>query len=190
MARLRKFVCYRHLKRAYTRFSKYKALCYIRARPANRISRFTTGTQGNFSSQVHLIPKTNLQIRDNALEAARQTSNRLMDTLGKAAYFFQVRVFPHHILRENPLASGAGADRLSTGMAHNYGKPIGIAAQVKKGQPMFTVHVNKEHISIARHAMKKASYKLPCTCSIIVVDNKLGKAANIAEVKRKSKAGA
>ena len=169
MARLRKFLCYRDYKRAYTRYSKYKKLCYIRARPANRISRYTGGTQDKFQVNVHLIPKSALQIRDSALESARQTSNRTLENaLGKTGYFFQMRVYPHHILRENPLASGAGADRLSTGMAHNYGKPIGIAAQIKKGQPIFTVKTNKEHIPLARAAMKRAGYKLPCSCSIIV----------------------
>ena len=169
MARLRNWACYRDYKRAYTRFSKYKKLCYIRARPANRISRYTGGTQDVFQFNVHLIPKMFLQIRDAALESARQTSNRVLENaLGKTGYFFQMRVYPHHIVRENPLASGAGADRLSTGMAHNYGKPIGIAAQIKKGQPIFTVKTNKEHIPLARFAMKRASYKLPCTCSIIV----------------------
>lgn len=169
MARLRKFCCYRDFKRAYTRFSKYKKLCYIRARPANRISRYTGGTQENFTVKVHLIPKMDLQIRDSALESARQTSNRTLEgTLGKAGYFFQMRVYPHHILRENPLASGAGADRLSTGMAHNYGKPIGIAARIKKGQPIFTIKTYKEHLPLARRAMKRASYKLPCQCSTLV----------------------
>ena len=169
MARLRKFVCYRDYKRAYTRYSKYKKLCYIRARPANRISRYTGGTQDVFEVNVHLVPKSALQIRDSALESARQTSNRTLENaLGKTGYFFQMRVYPHHILRENPLASGAGADRLSTGMAHNYGKPIGIAAQIKKGQPIFTIKTKKEHIPLARAAMKRAAYKLPCSCSILV----------------------
>ncbi len=169
MARLRKFLCYRDYKRAYTRYSKYKKLCYVRARPANRISRYTGGTQDVFQVKVHLVPKSDLQIRDAPLESARQTSNRVLETvLGKTGYFFQMRVYPHHILRENPLASGAGADRLSTGMAHNYGKPIGIAAQVKKGQPIFTIKTTKENIPLARKAMKQAAYKLPCSCSILV----------------------
>jgi len=116
-----------------------------------------------------LVAKSSLQIRDAALESARVTSNRTLEgALGKTGYFFQMRVFPHHILRENPLASGAGADRLSTGMAHNYGKPIGIAAQIKKGQPIFTVKTTKEHVDLARRAMKRAAYKLPCSCSVVV----------------------
>ena len=46
-------------------------------------------------------------------------------------YFFQLRIYPHHILRENPLAAGAGADRMSTGMKCAFGKPISVAARVK-----------------------------------------------------------
>lgn len=169
MARLRKFVCYRGVKRAYTRFSKYKKLCYIRARPANRISRYTGGTQATYDMDVHLVAKSGLQIRDAALESARQTANRVLEgTLGKAGYFFQMRVYPHHVLRENPLASGAGADRLSTGMAHNYGKPIGLAAQIKQGQAIFTVKTSKDNIPLARQALRRGSAKLPCSCSIIV----------------------
>jgi len=169
MARLRNWNCYRDYKRPYTRFSKYRKLCYVRARPANRISRYTGGLQGDFEFDVHLVAKTDLQIRDNALESARQACNRKMEgTLGKTGYFFQMRVFPHHIVRENPLAAGAGADRLSTGMAHNYGKPIGIAAQVKKNKPIFTVKVNKDRLPLAREALYAASYKLPCQCAVIV----------------------
>lgn len=169
MARLRAWLCYRDYKRPYTRYSKYKKYCYVRARPANRISRYTTGTQGEFPVSIHLLTKSALQIRDAALESARQTSNRVMEnTLGKAGFFMQMRVYPHHIVRENPLAAGAGADRLSTGMAHNYGKPIGIAAQLRKGQPIFTIKTAKENIQLARKAMKRAAFKLPCSCQILV----------------------
>lgn len=174
MARLRKFVAYRHIKRAYTRFSKYKKLSYVRSRPVCKVVRFDVGDVGKeFPFTLDLVSKAHLQIRDNAIEAARQTCNRLLEkTLGKGGYHFMTRIYPHHILRENPLASGAGADRLSTGMAHSYGKVVGIAAQVKIGQPLFTIHINKEHLATARLALKRASYKVPCNCSIITTENK------------------
>lgn len=120
-----------------------------------------------YEYELDLISKGELQIRDNAIEAARQTTNRLLEkNLGKTGFALKVRIYPHHILRENPLASGAGADRMSTGMAHNYGKPIGIAAQVHVGQPLFTLRINKDNLEIGRKALKRASYKLPCACSI------------------------
>ena len=181
MARLRNWLCYRDYKRPYTRYSKYKKYCYVRARPVNRISRYTTGTQGTFPVLIHLLTKSALQIRDAALESARQTSNRVMEkALGKAGFFMQLRVYPHHILRENPLSAVAGADRMSTGMAHNYGKPIGRAAQLKKGQPIITIKTLKEHITLARKAMKRASYKLPCSCQILVEEKIVKKTAKAA----------
>lgn len=183
MARIRKWVCYRDYKRAYTRYSKYKKLCYVRARPANRISRYTGGKQDTtYPVKLHLMSKAPfVQIRDHALESARQVSIRRLDVIGKTGYFFQMRVYPHHIVRENPLASGAGADRLSTGMAHNYGKPIGLAAQIKKGQPIFTVHTTKDRVNVAREALKKSSYKLPCPCTVVVEDMSKKVAALIAK---------
>ncbi len=174
MARLRKFVAYRHMERPYTRFSKYKKLSYVRSRPVCKVVRFDVGDVGKkFPLTLHLVSKSDLQIRDNAIESARQTSNRVLENaLGKSGYRFMTRIYPHHVLRENPLAAGAGADRLSTGMAHSFGKSIGIAAQVKAGKPLFTVHVGKENIDVARKALKRASYKVPCKCSIITVENK------------------
>lgn len=179
MARLRKFVAYRHMKRAYTRFSKYKKLSYVRSRPVCKVVRFDVGDVAKeFPFTLDLISKSDLQIRDNSIESARQTCNRLLEkTLGKGGYRFLTRIYPHHVLRENPLASGAGADRLSTGMAHSYGKAIGVAAQVKKGSPLFTIHTIKENLTVARQALKRASYKVPCSCSIITTDNKPAKAA-------------
>ena len=169
MAKLRNWVCYRDFKRAYTRFSKYRKLCYIRVRPANRISRYTGGTQLDYPIKIHLVTKSGLQIRDSALESARQSVNRRIEkVMGKVGYFLQMRVFPHHIVRENPLAAGAGADRLSTGMAHNYGKPIGIAARVQKGQAIFTIYTTKDRIPLARESLYSAAYKLPCQCQVIV----------------------
>ncbi|MBI4140478.1 50S ribosomal protein L16 [Candidatus Woesearchaeota archaeon] len=178
MTRLRKFVAYRNLERPYTRYSKYKQQCYVRARPVCKVVSFDLGDLSHeFEFNLTLVSKSGLQIRDNAIEAARQTSNRLLEkTLGKNGYVMKVRIYPHHILRENPLASGAGADRMSTGMAHNYGKPIGIAAQVRVGQPLFSLKVNKENMETARLALKRASYKLPCSCTILTEKNSLYKA--------------
>jgi len=77
-----------------------------------------------------------------------------------------VRVYPHHILREHSLASGAGADRTSTGMAHAYGKPVGMAAQLKKGAVIFQVEAEKQHLPTVIKALHKAATKLPCSCLI------------------------
>ncbi len=169
MARLRKFVCYRKTERPYTRFSKYKQKSYVRSRPVCKVVRFDMGDHKMYDFGVHLIATARIQIRDNAIEAARQSANRLLEkTLGKSGFNFQVRMYPHHVLRENPLASGAGADRLSTGMAHSFGKTIGIAAQVSEGQPILSLYVAKNNVDLARKALHRAGHKLPMKQKIIV----------------------
>lgn len=194
MARLRRWACYRDFKRPYTRYSKYKKFSFIKARPANRISRYTSGKmEDKFTARLHLVTKQARSVRDNALESARQSVVRNMDELGKTGWFFQIRAYPHNIVRENPLAAGAGADRLSTGMKHSFGKPVGVSAQLKKGQEVFTIYTSKQHVRMARNALKKAAYKLPFKCSVTVEDlskPKAGKktAAKKAVVKAASKA--
>ena len=171
MARIRKFVAYRRTKRPYTRTSKFKAKSYIRMTPNVKVVRFNTGDGSkNFEYTLNLLSKSSLQIRDNALESARQTSNKLLETfLGLNGFHLRVNVYPYQVLREHSLAAGAGADRFSSGMAHPFGKPIGVAARVKKGQTIFQVKVDKQNLAVAKQALERASKKLPCSCMIQVV---------------------
>ena len=170
MAKKRKFVAYRNLERPYTRISKFKKKSYIRTKPASRIVRFDMGNpQREFEYQLDLIAGASIQIRDLAIESARLTSNRLLEKkLTKTGYRMKLLMFPHHILRENPLAAGAGADRMSTGMKHSFGKVIGIAAQIHEGKPLIRLWVDKEHIVLGRQALDRARKKLPCGCKIRV----------------------
>jgi len=163
MPRLRKFVAYRKLERPYTRISKYKKKSFIKTTPNIKIVRFNTGNlKKKFPYSVHLVSKQGLQVRDNAIESARQTCNRLLEgTLGLTSYYMQVRAYPHHILRENPLAQGAGADRFSTGMQKSFGKPYGSAARIMKGQKIVTVSVNKQNLQVAKDALTRFKKKIP-----------------------------
>lgn len=169
MAKIRKGVAYRKLERAYTRRSKYKAKSYVRASPASAVVRYRMGNPtATFPHVYHLVSQADLQIRHNAIESARVACLRILESqAGKNGFTFQIRIYPHHILRENPLASGAGADRMSTGMQLSFGKPIGIAARVHKGKSIFTLTVPEEHRTIARTALKSASYKFACRTQIV-----------------------
>ncbi len=166
MAKLRKFCAYRRLERPYTRISKFRAKSFVRTRPNSKIVRYDMGDPAkNFEYEISLISDENVQIRHNALESGRLTCLRTLEkALGKKGFHFKIRVYPHHILRENPLASGAGADRMSTGMKMSFGKVIGIAAQVRKGQKLFSVKLDKSALPVGRTAIKKISHKLPCSC--------------------------
>lgn len=173
MAKLRKFCSYRNIKRPYTRVSKYKKKAYIRMTPNPKVVRFATGASSKkFEYTLTLNSRAELNIRDNALESARQVSNRLLETtIGPSFYKLNLKVYPFHVMRENPLAQGAGADRFSTGMSHAFGKPIGIAARVRKGQTIFQVDIDQKNLDLAKEALVRAATKLPCACTIDILRN-------------------
>lgn len=174
MARIRKFKAYRSIERPYTRVSKFKKKSYVKSTPHRVTVRFDMGNRKKkYKYSLDLVSKANLQIRHNAIESARMTCNRVLELqAGKNAYFLRICFFPHHILRENPLAAGAGADRFSTGMSHSFGKPISSAARIKKGQVLFHLNINKQHLELAKLALKRAAHKLPCSCQIKVEEKK------------------
>ncbi|HLP80054.1 MAG TPA: 50S ribosomal protein L16 [Acidobacteriota bacterium] len=170
MATIRKFVAYRRLERPYTRKSKYREKSYIRGSPHNKITRYNGGNlKGTFEYSVKLHAKATLQIRDCALESARLIVNRHCEKkIGLENFYLALKPFPHHHLRENPLATGAGADRLSTGMAFSFGKVIGLAARIFKGDDVIEVRVNKDRLEIAKEIIHLAASKLPCKTYITI----------------------
>ena len=159
----------RTLKRPYTRVSKKKPrLSYVVGAPFSKIHIFEMGTKNKeFDTTLWLISKHAIQIRDNALEAARIIANKLLEKiLNPENFFMKVLVFPHQILREHSLATGAGADRFSSGMRHSFGKPVGRAVQIRANQEMFMLKVNKKDLEIAKKALKRAQLKLPTPCKV------------------------
>lgn len=170
MAKLRKAVAYRRIERPYTRKSKFKKQNFVRATPHNLIVKYEMGDlKKKFGYRIDINSKEAIQVRHNALEAARKSSNRFLEKkAGKLGFKLKIRVFPHHILRENPLATGAGADRMSTGMKKSFGKPVGLAAQVRPEQTLFEVHVDKAHLTNGKAAARRIAGKLPCKCQILV----------------------
>ena len=157
MARLKKGVAYRRLDRPYTRKSKYREKNFVRATPTSKVVKYDMGnTQKEFPIHLDCISLESFQFRHNAIEAARLTCNRALERdLGKSGYHLKIRVYPHQILRENPLATGAGADRMSTGMKKAFGKPIGLAARIKEGQVLFSVSVEKQNKTAAKSALQR-----------------------------------
>ena len=89
--------------------------------------------------------------------------------IGNKNYFFHILAYPHHVLRENKMLSGAGADRMQTGMSHAFGRAIGLAAQIKKGKRVFVIKVNEAHIDAAKKALKRACPRMPGQYSIEIV---------------------
>ncbi len=142
---------------------------YIRASPPSKITKFTMGdTKASFPIQARLLSTQEVQIRHNALEAARVASNRVLMTKLGNAYIMRVVPYPHTILRENKMIFGAHADRLQDGMRKAFGKPVGIAARVRIGQPIIEIGVNENAVEVAREALERGQDKLPIPCRIII----------------------
>ena len=167
MVGLRPGRCYKKVKRAYTRRSKYKNKGFIKSVPAIKIVKFDMGDlKKKFSKEVNLISKEPLQLRQNAVESSRLVVNRILIKDLNKNYHLKIRIYPHHVLRENKMLTGAGADRMQSGMQKSFGKPMGISSRIKKGQTIFSVYVDKKDTDIAKDALKKAIPRLPCKCSI------------------------
>ena len=134
-----------------------------------KIVRFDMGTVNKgYDTVVKLNVLRAMNIRQESLESARVVSNRYLEkTLGKN-FHLRLKVYPFHVLRENPLASGAGADRMSTGMKLSYGKTIGCAARMREGQTVFELRVDKKDLKAAREALGRSPTKLPCSCKVVV----------------------
>ena len=163
MAKLRKAAAYRRVKRPYTRKSKKIEKSYVRGAPYSKIVTFDIGNDnGEYTHRVILTSKNNAQIRHNALESARIAVNKILaKNIGVQNYHFKIKPYPHHVVRENPLAAGAGADRFQTGMSHSFGKPVSVAAQVRDGQELMVVETTKKFTEVAKKALKQAIYKFP-----------------------------
>lgn len=135
---------------------------YIGGVPANRISQFEQGTKGDYPVKLILHAEEQCQIRHIALEAARISANRyLAKKVGNSNYFMKILVYPHNVLRENKIAVGAGADRISDGMRHAFGKPVGTAARISRSQSLITLETTSTYFTQAKEALKRASIKLP-----------------------------
>ena len=143
---------------------------YMRGVPANRITQYDMGNrQQTFPIEVTLIAKEKCQVSHRSLEAARVATNRrLHKSMSEMYYHFKVRIYPHNVLRENKQATGAGADRVSQGMRSAFGKAVGTAARIKKGQKLLTVYTTKEYVETAKISLKRALYKMPTPCTITV----------------------
>ncbi len=175
MAKLRKSSAYsKKYARPYTRTSKKRTKSYIKTTPQLKLVKFHMGNmkafkQGKFDRWVSIVSDEQVQVRDNALEAIRQSITRKLDKNILGQFYFEVKVFPHHILRENKMLTGAGSDRMQTGMQKSFGKTIGRAALVNKGQYLFKVAVSGEkNIKLAKTVEKANKAKLPCKTKIVV----------------------
>lgn len=153
----------RQIERPYTRQSRRTPRkSYVVGVPFPKTHQFEMGTRaGDYDVTIWGTARDAVQIRDNAIEASRIVAVKFLETKLGANFFLKILLFPHHVIREHAIAQGAGADRFSQGMRRNFGRPQTTAVQVKKGQKILMLRINKANIELAKVALKKASLKMP-----------------------------
>src|SRR3990172_3502516 len=157
----------------FTRISKLKGKSYIKTVPPQSIVKFSMGyprvyREGKLLHVLTLVSEENAQVRHNALEASRQFIHKQLDTEFPGQYYFRVIPYPHHIQRENKMLTGAGSDRMQTGMQLSFGKSVGKAALVKTGGRIFMIAVpNEKAVRLVREVFTKVRPKLPCRTKVI-----------------------
>lgn len=150
-------------KPSWTRYSRRKPRkSYIKAMPHQDITQFRMGAiKPDYNAVFRLISQQDIQIRDNALESARQAVNKYLEKAMLGNFYFVIRVFPHQVIRENKMIAGAGADRLQKGMRQSFGRATDKAARVRKAQEVFTITTYKDKMPVIQDAIERALKKLP-----------------------------
>ena len=148
---------------ANTRRSKIQQLSYVKMVPTQKIVKFNMGdikgfNEGKFNIKMDIISLENVQIRDLALEAARQSLHKdFAVDFPNNGYFLRCNAYPHNILRNNRVYSGGSkGERIQTGMSKSFGSPEGRAAVIKAGKSVFTMYFNgDDNIPKARVSARK-----------------------------------
>ncbi|MCW6160191.1 MAG: 50S ribosomal protein L16 [Candidatus Micrarchaeales archaeon] len=171
MARLRPGrTCRTPNSQAWARFSIRKPRKnFIRALPHTSIQVFNSGVdKTEYELKAYLAPEQPIQLRSNALEAARLVALRQLTESIPESFYLKLLVYPHNVIREHKMASGAGADRVSRGMSQAWGRPVSVAARIRKTQPVLLIKTAKANRNIAVDALKRAAKKLSGKYRVIV----------------------
>ena len=157
-------------KTPWARFSRRTPRkSFVKAMPHNSLQVYSMGNPKiPKETEMSLVASEGVQVRDNALESARQAANKYLEKLLPGAYYLVVRVFPHNVIRENKMILGAGADRLQKGMRKAYGRPMDRAARIYKNQPVFTLYTASANAESCKEAFRRAKGKLPGKFDLVI----------------------
>jgi len=158
-----------------TRRSKKQHLSYVKMVPPQKIVKFNMGDvkgfqEGKYPVIIKISTEENIQIRDLALEAVRQSLHKDLTVLLTKDYFLRCHCYPHNIIRNNRVFSGASkGERVQTGMSLGFGTPEGRTAIVKAGHTVFSAYfLNEKSIPQVKAIFTKVKSKLPCKTKISV----------------------
>jgi len=155
----------------WCRISKRKPRkSFVKGAPRPKVRQYNMGTDKRFELEVDVVPNMTLRIRDNAIEAARQATNKYLEKTLMDNYFLQVVSYPHLVVREHSALGVAGADRISKGMKRAFGKPKGRMAQVKHGDPVLRARIMKKDLPALKEGFKRGTAKLTGGYTLIIED--------------------
>ena len=162
----------RDIERPWTRTAKRKVKkSFVRGVPDSRVRTFEMGALNPQEAEIKadLVADGKYQMRDNAFESARVMANKQFEKkITLANYYFKIKTFPHQCIREHSMLTGAGADRLSSGMRLAFGRPVGRAVVTRKNQALMTIYTMKKFEAEAKEGLKRATLKLPGKCKIVI----------------------
>lgn len=164
---------FRDIERPYTRFSYSKNLNKIPGAPVSKIRMFEAGIKNkrDWKYVGHLISVDNVQVSDYSVEAVRVNLLKYLEKDIKE-FYFKIWKYPHHVVREHPLAYGAGADRISQGMRLAFGKPLYRAIQVFYKDILLSIYFDKqEFLPKIQDYLRIASRKLAGKYKIYIGEN-------------------
>jgi len=146
---------------------------YITGIPGSKIAQHKMGDKDadpeDYDVQISLVVEEQCQIRHGSLEASRLSANRhLIKQFGEGNYKMILRKFPHQVIRENKQATGAGADRVSDGMRQAFGKIVGTAARIDRGERLFTAYCDVDQADEVKEAFRRAYNKITPPCRVKV----------------------
>ena len=155
----------------WTRISQKKPRkSYVKGAPRPKIRQYNMGTDKFYDIEVRMTTEGPIQIRDNAIEAARQISVKYLEKNIPGNYYVGILKYPHLIIREHTALGVAGADRISKGMKMAFGRPKGRMARVKGGEAVFIARVAKKDLNLVKEAFKRAQLKLSGKFKLMVND--------------------
>jgi large subunit ribosomal protein L10e len=146
---------------AWSRTSQAKPRkSYIKGAPHAKVRQYDMGVLKGYEVEADLVADIDIQVRDNAIEAARLIVNKFLEKNLAGNYYFKIRKYPHIVLREHTSLGVAGADRISKGMKLAFGRPKGRLVRVHAGEILFSVRAARNALPVVREALGRARAKI------------------------------
>ena len=144
--------------------------CFVKGAPRPKVRQYIMGADKFYELQMDLVAQDEVRLRDNALEAARQISNKYLGKNLPLNYYFQILKYPHYVIREHSALGVAGSDRISKGMKLAFGKPKGRTAAVWKGESVFRARFMNEDLPVVKEAIRRGRAKLSGFFKMVTTD--------------------